>query len=252
VIDIHCHLIPGVDDGAPTFEVALPVLERFRDDGVRTLVCTPHLAATEAKRIPQERYAAIFDELVARAPEGLELLRGWEIMLDAPGVDLTSRTLTLGGSTAVLVEFPRLSVPVGATQELRRLRESGVVPVLAHPERYLGCRVELVHEWRAAGAAMQIDATILSGNSSRSKLARELLEKGLVDCIASDNHGDRRSLGAAHRWLCELGAREQAQLLTSTNAERLLSDQPVIPVTPVPNIDRGMFARLRQLLFRRA
>lgn len=252
MIDIHSHLLPGVDDGSPSLDVTLPVLERFRADGVETLVCTPHLAATEARRVPHDRYGAIFRELEAQAPPGIRLLRGWEIMLDAPGIDLTSRELSLAGSTAVLVEFPRFAVPIGATQELQRLRETGIVPVLAHPERYVGCRREMVVAWRAAGAAMQIDATILTGNSSRSQLARELLRHGLVDCIASDNHGDRRSLGAARQWLLELGADEQAQLLTHTNAERLLNDEQTIPVSPMPHLPRGVFQRLRELLFRRA
>jgi protein-tyrosine phosphatase len=252
VIDIHSHLLPGVDDGSSSMEVSLPILHRFAADGVEVVVCTPHLAATEAHRVPHHRYSAIFEQLVAHAPPAPRLLRGWEIMLDAPGIDLTSRELSLGGSTAVLVEFPRLSVPPGAAQELHRLRQSGIVPVLAHPERYLGVRLDLVMEWRTAGAVMQIDATILTGNSSRSKLAREMLQQGLVDCIASDNHGDRRSLGAARQWLLEIGAEEQAQLLTHTNAEQLLNDQPIIPVSPVPHLSRGMFSRLRELLFRRA
>ncbi len=252
MIDIHSHLLPGVDDGSPSLEVTLPILERFAREGVDTLVCTPHLAATEAARIPHHRYAAIFAEVVALAPPSPRLLRGWEIMLDAPGIDLTSRDLTLGRSTAVLVEFPRLSVPPGAAQELRRIRVSGVVPVLAHPERYGGCRLEMVLEWRAAGAAMQIDATILTGSSTRSRLARDLLRAGLVDCIASDNHGDRRSLAVARGWLLEIGAEEQAQLLTHTNAERLLNDLPIIPVPPLPPLPLSVFTRLRDLLFGRA
>lgn len=252
MIDIHSHLLPGVDDGSPSLDVTLPILERFGREGVDTLVCTPHLAATEAGRVPHHRYAEAFEELVAYAPPTPRLLRGWEIMLDAPGIDVSSRDLTLGRSTAVLVEFPRLTVPPGAARELRRIRESGVVPVLAHPERYGGCRLEMVLDWRAAGAAMQIDATILTGNSNRSRLARELLQAGFVDCIASDNHGDLRSLAAARRWLVEIGADEQAQLLTHTNAERLLSDLPVIGVPPLPAMPVGVFARLRELLLGRA
>ncbi len=250
MIDIHSHLLPGVDDGSPSLEVSVPVLQRFYDEGVEVVICTPHLAATESRRVQHDRYEAIFQELVVHAPAGLRLLRGWEIMLDAPGIDLTARNLTLGGSTAVLVEFPRLAVPIGATQELRRLRESGLVPVLAHPERYLGCRLEMVEEWRAAGVATQIDATILTGGSSRARFARDMLRLGLVDCIASDNHGDRRSLGAARTWLLELGAEEQAELLTRTNAERLLRDEPPIEVSPIQNFSRGVLRRLRELLFR--
>jgi hypothetical protein len=81
-------------------------------------------------------------------------------------------------------------------------------------------------------------------------LARSLLEAGLVDCLASDNHGDRRSLAAARVWLEEMGANEHAQILTHSNAARVLANEPPIPVPPL-QLGRGMFRRLRELLFGR-
>jgi protein-tyrosine phosphatase len=251
VIDIHSHLLPGVDDGSPSIDVSVAVLHRFGDEGVDVLVCTPHLRATEAHRAPHEQYAAIFEELVRRAPAKPELKLGWEIMLDVPGADLRAPHLRLGGSTAVLVEFPRMQVPHGAAEELFRLSMSGLVPVLAHPERYLGCTEELVDQWRGVGAVIQTDAAVLLGHASMAQLAQSLLEQGLVDCIASDNHGDRRSLLPARQWLLEIGASEQAELLTHQNAERLLESRPVIPVAPIPRVERGMLVRLKELLLGR-
>jgi protein-tyrosine phosphatase len=172
-------------------------------------------------------------------------------MLDAPGVDLRAPHLRLDGSTAVLVEFPRLSVPPTAAGELYRLRASGVVPVLAHPERYWGCSTSLVAEWRRAGAVIQADATMPLAGGPIGRMARALLEEGLVDCLASDNHGDVRSLAAARDWLEELGAGEQAQQLTHANPERLLRSEPVLPVAPVPRLERGMLARFKELLLGR-
>ena len=81
----------------------------------------------------------------------IDALRGWEIMLDEPGVDLRAPQLRLGGGPAVLVEFPRGEMPPAAARA-GRVRISGVVPVLAHPERYAGCTPERVREWREAGA----------------------------------------------------------------------------------------------------
>jgi protein-tyrosine phosphatase len=247
VIDIHSHLLPGVDDGSPSVEVSVPVLERFGRAGVDLLVCTPHLRATEAERAPVERYAEILTRLVALAPRRPVLRRGWEIMLDAPGIDLRRSELHLADSGAALVEFPRMNVPPGATQELLRISMSGVIPVLAHPERYYGATVRQVLDWRSVGAIIQMDAVMLFGNAPMCRFARLLLEEGLVDCIASDNHGDRRSLNSARRWLVEIGATEQAQLLTHTNAQRLLDGQPLLPVAPIPHVDRGMLGRLREL-----
>jgi protein-tyrosine phosphatase len=252
VIDIHTHLLPGVDDGSPSVDVSVPILERFVDDGVEVVVCTPHLDASRAAEAPHEQYEMIFGELRARAPGDLTLVRGWEIMIDVPRVDLLDRRFGLGGSSAVLVEFPRMHVPATAEGELLRLRMSGVIPVLAHPERYWGCTPAMVRAWRTAGAAIQMDAAMLLGGRNASKLARDLLAEGLVDCIASDNHGDNRSLGAARQWLLEIGATEQADLLTRGNARRLLDGETPLPVAPLPKVERGMLARLKQLVLRRA
>ena len=215
------------------------------------LVCTPHHRATEAQRAPHQQYAGIFEKLVRYAPQRPQLKLGWEIMLDVPGVDLRAPHLRLGGSTAVLVEFPRMHVPVGAADELFRLSMSGLVPVLAHPERYSGCTEELVEQWRGVGAVIQTDAAVLLGHAPMAQLAQSLLEQGLVDCIASDNHGDVRSILPARQWLLEIGAAEQAELLTHVNAERLLESKPVYPVAPIPRVERGMLSRLKELLLGR-
>ena len=88
VIDLHSHLLPGVNDGSPSVAVSVEVLTRFASDGVETVVCTPHLRASKAAEAPHAAYAAIFDTLAAAAPGPPSLLRGWEIMLDVPGIDL--------------------------------------------------------------------------------------------------------------------------------------------------------------------
>jgi tyrosine-protein phosphatase YwqE len=106
-------------------------------------------------------------------------------------------------------------------------------------------------EWKSVGAVIQLDAVMLFGNAPMCRLARQLLEAGIADCIASDNHGDSRSLAAAQRWLVEIGAEEQAHLLTHTNAQRLLDDQPIIPVAPIPHVEPGMLGRLKELFFGR-
>jgi protein-tyrosine phosphatase len=247
MIDIHTHLLPGVDDGARTIGQSLEVLERFAAAGVTCAVCTPHLAASEADRVPLERYARIHRELCAVAPPSITVQRGWEIMLDRPGVDLTASHLRLGASAAILVEFPRGPLPSGTEVELRRLQQSGVQVVIAHPERYGGASLELVRAWRDAGAVVQTDTAYLLGDGVRSVLARGMLADGLIDILASDNHGDSRSLWAAHEWLIEIGAADASQLLTTVNPEALLSDQRLVPV-PRVQLEKGMFARLRELL----
>jgi len=251
MIDLHTHLLPGVDDGARSLDVACAALRRLAADGVTCVVCTPHVRASAAVAVPAALHQARLAELRSAVPDGPELRLGAEVMLDTPGADLRAAALRLGGADAVLVEFPRTGVPPRAARELARLRESGLVPVVAHPERYWGCSVAHVREWRAAGAVMQGDATIILGGGDRGRLARALLGAGLIDLLASDNHGDARSLRPARDWLLELGAAEQAAQLTTRNAAHLLAGTPLEPVAPVA-VDPGMLNRLRALLLGRA
>lgn len=250
MIDIHTHLLPGVDDGSPSVEVSVPVLQRFGAGGVEVVVCTPHLVASQAASAPYHQYTRVLADLRSAAPAVPALKLGWEIMLDMPGVDLRHPQLGLDGSKAVLVEFPRMSIPPHAADELFRLRTSGIVPVLAHPERYVGCTVEHVEEWRRVGAVIQLDGAGLLGSRRTSALAREMLAAGYVDLVASDNHGDARSLTAVRDWLLECGTEEQADLLTRENARRLLANEPIGEVPPLA-IRRGMLAQLRDLVLGR-
>ena len=249
MIDLHSHLLPGVDDGSPTVERSAPVLKRFADQGVECVVLTPHLTASRVAQAPHARHMELLHELRAAVPDGPELRLGWEIMLDEPNVDLGARELALGGSTAVLVEFPRVAVPARAGAELARIRASGVVPVLAHPERYWGCTTEKVVEWRAAGAVIQMDVASLAGRGSIAATSRALLAEGLVDLFSSDNHGDSRSLASAREWLLQNGTPTHAELMTETNARRLLADEPVLPVPPLRRVG-GVLSRLGGILRR--
>jgi protein-tyrosine phosphatase len=250
MIDLHSHLLPAVDDGSRSFETSVRVLEQFATDGVECVVLTPHLNVSRMNDAPYERHVEILEKLRAKAPSAPELKLGWEIMLDEPGRDLRSPRLSLGGSNAVLVEFPLSGVPAQGGEELYRIRRSGVVPVLAHPERYWGCTVAKVEHWRKAGAVIQMDTAGLLGKGRIAKISRELLEHGLVDLFSSDNHGDSRSLATARAWLLEVSTPEQADLLTRDNARRVLDGKPPLPVPPLPP-DSGLFARFREMILGR-
>lgn len=247
MIDIHSHLLPGVDDGSPSLDVSIPVLQRFAAEGVTVLVCTPHLNASQAANAPVARHRELLAELQSVAPAGLEIRLGWEIMLDSPGVDLTAPEFCLGHSRALLVEFTRGGLPRGATSELRRIVRSGRTPILAHPERYFGCTLDLVREWRALGVVIQTDASVLMGRGVPAELAKSMLAEGLIDILASDNHGDGRSLGAARDWLAGRSADEQMDLLLRANAQRVLDDEDPLPVPP---LQAGFVGRLKRIFGR--
>ncbi|MEP7381461.1 MAG: CpsB/CapC family capsule biosynthesis tyrosine phosphatase [Gemmatimonadota bacterium] len=250
MIDLHTHLLPGVDDGSRALDVSVRVLQRFAREGVTTVACTPHLAASQAHSAPVDAYAALRATVQESVVGGPRLVAGFEIMLDRPGADLRAPGLTLGDSRAVLVEFPRSALPPGATDELLRIRASGLVPVVAHPERYNGATVDLVQAWRDLGAVIQGDALMLLSTGKMAKLARTLIEEGLYDILASDNHGDRRSLSTVREWLRELGGDAQGRVLTEDNPRRVLHDEAVERVLPLRQ-EQSAWQRLRTMLGRR-
>lgn len=249
MIDLHSHLLPGVDDGSRSVAQSVKVLKEMAAHGVTDLCLTPHLRAGElAKPLPPAHDAA-FAALRAEAPAVPRLHRGAEIMLDRPlpPNGQSARRCTIGGTRYILVEFPRMVALDTVTIALGRVLETGLLPLLAHPERYTCCSPEAVARWRELGARTQVDATTLLSPQSRGQRARALVAAGLADILAADNHGDERSIATGRRFLEAQDAAEQAELLTTVNPRAILDDSPLTPVPPV-EIRRTWMQRIRQLL----
>jgi protein-tyrosine phosphatase len=249
VIDLHSHLLPAVDDGSRTVEQSVGVLRRMAELGITDVCLTPHLRANETVDAPPARHDEAFAALSAEAPELPRLHRGAEVMLDRP-LPLEPdrmRRITLGGTRYILVEFPRLVAVDAVTNALTRVRDAGLLPILAHPERYGSCSVEAVAYWRSLGARMQVDATTLHSPQTRGQRARQLVAAGLADILAGDNHGDERTIAAGADFLRALDGTAQAELLTVANPSAILRGEPLTEVPPLA-IRRTWMQRLRQLL----
>lgn len=255
MIDFHNHVIPGVDDGAADAEQARAALAEMAARGVRTLVATPHLsgalsmtpAALEAELAQIDRGWSELEEIAATMP-GLRVLRGAEVMLDAPAPDFSDPRMRLAGTESVLVEFPFMTVPPHAPEVLFALRMKGWRPVLAHPERYGNALADLsdAEEWCRVGALLQVNSGSLIGKYGEParSLAWGLLQRGLVSYLSSDYHARGRCLtGEARAALEESGAREQAVLLTEVNPQRLLDGEAPLPVPPLVR-RRSLLARI--------
>jgi len=249
VIDLHSHLLPAVDDGSRTVEQSVAVLRRMAELGITDICLTPHLRSNETVDAPPGRHDDAFAALRAEAPAVPRLHRGAEVMLDRP-LPLEPdrmRRITLGGTQYILVEFPRLVAVDAVSNALTRVRDGGLTPVLAHPERYGSCSVEAVAYWRSLGARMQVDATTLHSPQTRGQRARQLVAAGLADILAGDNHGDDRTIAAGADFLRALDGNAQAELLTVANPAAILRGDPLIEVPPLA-IRRTWMQRLRQLL----
>lgn len=249
MIDLHSHLLPGVDDGSKSVEQSVRVLVAMRDAGVTAVCLTPHHSVSRIARGLPESHDSAFAALSAAAPKEVVLYRGVELMLDRP-VSAAIREhpqLRLGGTRHILVEFTSQVAIPAATNALHQIVQAGLIPVLAHPERYRAATPQAVAQWKGVGALMQVDATTLLTGRGRGQRAREILAYGLADIIAADNHGDGRVIGTGYRFLCEAGGASQADLLVRKNPAAILADAPVEPVPPLA-IKTGFMDKLKQLL----
>jgi protein-tyrosine phosphatase len=249
VIDLHCHLLPAVDDGSRSVDQSIKVLKEMASQGITDVCLTPHLTASRAESGPPATHQRAFEELRAQAPAAPRLHRGAEIMLDRPITRpvALARNVTLGGSRYMLVEFPRMVAYDTVTSALTQVAELGLIPVLAHPERYSCCSADAVRHWRSVGSRMQVDATTLLATQARGQRARQLVTEGLADILAGDNHGDDRTVAAGARFLEAQDGAEQVELLLMRNPSAILEDQTLSPVPPI-RIRQSWMRRIKEFL----
>jgi protein-tyrosine phosphatase len=208
MIDLHSHVLPGLDDGASEIEGSVDMALEAAALGITALAATPHVRDDYPTTVAQMRdgVALVRKALVERQID-VEILPGAEISFDQlhllDAEDL--RPFGLGGSpNYVLVELPFFGWPLNTAEELRRLRELGFTAVLAHPERNSAVQespqhlAELVH----AGALVQLTAASITGGfgAAAARSSKTLLGAGLAHLIATDSHrakGRGTSLGPA-------------------------------------------------------
>jgi protein-tyrosine phosphatase len=197
VIDLHAHVLPGLDDGPRTLGESLDVLAEVAADGVSAIAATPHVGArypTTAAQMEHElrRTGAALEE--RGIPVGL--LPGGEVELEWLATlsdDELHRFSLGGGGRYLLVEFPWNGWPPDALTLLARLSEAGLQPVIAHPERHTEVQERPGHleALVAGGALLQVTSSSLVGLHGRraQRTARDLLGFGMVHLVASDRHG---------------------------------------------------------------
>lgn len=249
MIDLHSHLLPGVDDGSRSVAQSVAVLTRLVELGVHGVCLTPHLLASEASAGVPPEHAQAFESLRPGIPEGITVYRGAEVMMDRPlePVIGRDRKVTINQGRYLLIEFPRLVTSHAVEQALLGVTAAGLVPLIAHPERYQCVSVALATRWKELGAVLQVDGPTLLSSRSRGERARLLVAGGLADIAAADNHGDDRSLRPVQDALVDMAGGEQAELLLTTNPRAIVEDQPLTPVPPL-SWRRSIVDRLRGFL----
>lgn len=239
--DIHCHLLPGLDDGPDTVEQSMAMAEAAIADGITHVVCTPHCNSTysfDYQRVRQAR-----DALRARLGGRLTLATGCDFHIapeNLAALKQNAAHFCINQKDYLLVEFSDFSIPSAMDQVLYQLQIAGLRPVVTHPERnpILRKNPDLLRNWVHQGCHAQVTAGALTGlfGPEAQRRAEEWIAQGLIHFAASDAHNDRGRplrLSPAREQVARLFGEEKAQALFHDNPRAAFEGRP-LPHVPEP------------------
>ena len=240
LVDIHCHLLPGLDDGAAGWDESLAMARAAVDDGIGTIIATPHQLGNPEHVCGEVIRSGTgqLQRLVARHGLPLRVLPGADVRIEPGMVQqlCDGEVLSLGDHRRhVLLELPHeLFFPIDTV--LAQLRGRGFVGILSHPERNAGIQNEpgIVRRLVEAGCLMQLTAASITGGFGQGieRFSRQLLKQGLVHFVATDAHGmkSRRPLmRRAYERIRRLVGSELAEELCRTNPAAVAEGRDVAP-----------------------
>ena len=237
MIDIHSHPLPGVDDGAQTFEVALEMCRIAAADGTTHLVATPHCNYQYEFRPEVNR--AKLEELQAAVGEKPKLLLGCDFHLSYDNIRQLidgRRDFTINQTPYVLAEFGDHFIPDQIDRVFYEMELEGLTPILTHPERnpFFLRKPDLLHHWVTRGCLVQVTAKSYTGGfgSTARRFAERCLEENLVHFFASDAHDTKYRpplLSECYRKVAARKSQEIADLLLRENPQAVINGQPLPP-----------------------
>ena len=240
MIDIHLHILPGVDDGAQTMDESLEMARIALASGVNRVIVTPHCNHPFRSRgYSSEELVKRTDvfrlELKKRALP-LKIYEGMEIYVDENTGSLIreGKLIGLNHGKYYLVEFPFDAEPSWIDERLNEIASPEVIPLIAHVERYYCAQndPQLIYRWLTGGCEIQVNKGSFFGQFGRAakKTAATALENGLITCIASDAHDpDERGpwMKDIDDYLKKHYNNKIAELLLKDHAERILSSRSI-------------------------
>lgn len=240
MVDIHSHILYGLDDGAKTLEESVAMIQDAAGAGTTDIVATPH-ANVEFSYQPELVDQRIV-ELTSATGGAVRIHRGCDFHLSYDNIQdaLTNPTkYTINQKTYLLVEFSDLLIFRSTAEIFERLRDAGMIPVVTHPERnqLLQQRLEQIAGWVADGCMVQVTAQSVVGEFGRRArdCCRELFERDLVHFVASDAHDCQRRparLDVAYRHVVKEYGEPRAQRLFVKNPRAALQGEPLARSAP--------------------
>ncbi len=239
MIDLHCHYLPGIDDGAESLADAIALASAAVADGITAAVMTPHvhLERYGNKLSSITRDVSHFREVLAEHNIPLQIHVGGEVHLSPDVMDLVATEElpyigTVDGYRILLIEFPHSHIPVGADKLIQWLFRQRIRPMIAHPERNKDVmrNLEKIYPFVASGCMLQVTAGAVIGQFGRpaQECAMAMLEREWVTVVASDAHNMKNrppNMSAAREFLASWGGEAFASDLTCTVPARIVSLQ---------------------------
>jgi protein-tyrosine phosphatase len=196
MIDVHCHILPGLDDGPESIETSLAMAESAIADGITHVVATPH--SSNQYFFDYSRVQALREELQEKIGDRLILATGCDFHLNPENLDALREDVTrfcINQRDYLLIEFNEYSIPPAMDQTLHEIQLLGLRPVITHPERnaILRLQTERLAKWVRHGCFIQVTAGSITGvfGPGAQKDALRWVADGLVHIVASDAHNTR-------------------------------------------------------------
>lgn len=239
MIDLHCHILPGVDDGAESLEDAVAMCRLAAADGCVALVATPHLRRDEWTELPRAEYSEILADLQRAVGAKPRLFLGGEIRVDSelPGALRAAGATApapLAGSRYLLLEFEPGGFGPEPLALVEELRGEGWTPIVAHPELtpFLAEEPGLLADLVEAGALAQVTAMSVTGDFGKRprQLALEWIGEGIAHFLASDSHSPSwrpPGLTRAHEEVARRWGIAVAQRVTLANPLAVVERRPI-------------------------
>jgi protein-tyrosine phosphatase len=242
VVDIHSHILPGLDDGPQTFEVSVDMVRMSRQTGTSDIVATPH--ANSSYRYEPGVVSELIHKLQNAVGDGIKIHRGCDFHLSPPNIQAALREpsrFSVNGLSYLLVEFPEVVLFQGIEQVFSNLMSVGLTPIVTHPERnqQLAADIPRLRRWVEKGIPLQITAQSLLGKfgPELAKWCSQMLTDGQVHLVASDAHDlvhRPPRLDEARDFLVDRFSEECAELLLTVNPRAVIEGQP-LGIGPLPH-----------------
>ena len=245
MVDIHCHILPGLDDGPDSFDMSVAMAEMAIADGVTHIIATPHASADHAF-IPNRKQRR--DELQEMFQGRLTFATGCDFHLSFENLEeirFEPNRYTLNQKNYLLVEFADFSIPSSLDHALHELQLAGLNPIVTHPERnpLIRAQPERLFRWLRQGCYVQITAGSFSGRFGKAaqEMAHDWLADGAVHFVASDAHNTTSRplrLKETFEWVTKIHGEDVARALLVDNPRAAFEGQP-LPFVPEINEDNS-------------